>query len=79
MMGKALNTLRWLLVGLMMWCLQRRYGQTGVQAILLQAHDHDTCGFDREATEVWLLREIQNGQADGTRRYNPSERAKANQ
>ena len=50
-----------------------------MQAILLQAHDHDTCGFDREASEVRSIVRNRKVQADGRRRYNPSERAKANQ
>lgn len=55
MMGKTLNTIRWPLVALTTMGVQRCYGQTGMQAVLLQAHDHDTCGFDREATEVSSL------------------------
>ena len=32
-----------------------------MQAILLQAHDHDACGFDREASEVRSLARDRRG------------------
>ena len=35
--------------------VQRCHGSAGMQALLLPAYDHDTCGSDREVTQVSLL------------------------
>ena len=47
-----------------------------MQAILLPAHDHDTCGLDREAAQVNLPAFKKDACADTPLRYDPSERAR---
>lgn len=47
-----------------------------MQAFLLPTHDHDTCGFDREATQVSLFTYAKDPWANMLPRYDPSERAR---